>query len=366
MNNSISIPYMNLSVTNSEERNKLLSRIDKVLLHGRLINGPEVSLFEEIIAKKCNTKYAIGVSSGGSALLLALLSLDIGKGDEVIIPSMSWISTAHAVSMTGATPVFADINNDLNVSVRSIESMINDKTKAVIPVHFMGKMCDLSPIDKLCKSRGIYLIEDASQAFGASQNGIKSGQTGIVNCFSLNSMKLLASLGEAGVITTNNINLALKLKSLRYCGMTDKEHSNTPSLNHRLETIQAAALLERLETFEQRKNRRREIAHTYDNAFASLPFEFIPDSYNGEDVYYGYTLLIDDRDQFMNHMKLSGIETKIKHAPLMCDQLPYKECLSDIGNARKIVNRIVCIPNHEGLTNNEVKIIIQAVEKFYE
>ena len=245
---------------NQDIKKQLLQAVDNILTHGRIILGPEVGEFENKVANFCQSKFAVGMGSGTDALYLALRSLDVGHGDEVITTPLSWIATANAIVLCGATPVFVDIGEDMNINADLIETAITEKTKVILPVHFTGRLCNMEKITQIATSRDIYIVEDAAQAFGASIHGAMAGSFGDVSAFSMNAMKVFNAYGEAGAAVTNNIALADKLRSLSYGGTINKEDCYYPSLNGRLDTIQAAMLSVSMMSLQAKIARRREIA----------------------------------------------------------------------------------------------------------
>ncbi len=216
------IPYRDLSVTNEQQKKELLESVDRVLSHGRIILGGEVDLLETKIAEICQKKYAIGVGSGTDALYLALRCLEVGPGDEVITTPLSWIATVNAIVLCGATPVFVDINEDLNMNTELIEAHVTPKTKAILPVHFTGRLCNMEQVMGIANQKNLCVVEDAAQAFGAHANGAKAGSFGHINCFSMNPMKVFCSYGESGALVTDEERLYRKLLSLRYAGTINK------------------------------------------------------------------------------------------------------------------------------------------------
>ena len=360
----ISIPYRDLSVKDPNLKRELMDAVDKVLSHGRLILGPEVSMLEQEIAKFCNKKFAVGVNSGTDALYFALRALDIGPGDEVITTPLSWIATLNAIVLCGATPVFVDIGEDMNINPALVENAITHKTKAILPVHFTGKMCDMSAIASIAAKNGLKVIEDASQAFGAKIQNKVAGSWGYVNCFSLNAMKILNAYGEAGIIVTDDAHVFDKLTSLRYAGTINKEDCHYPSLNGRIDTIQAAMLLVELKRLTPKINRLQEIARIYTTHLNDIVK--CPDDEGSFHVYYSYTILTDRRDELKNFLLEKGIETKIQHPILMPYHAAYKQKFKPyIPMAEKIVNQILCLPNHEKLTNEDVRHIVETVKFFF-
>jgi len=359
------IPYRDLSIIDNEKKRKLLSSVEKVLTHGRIILGPEVNRLESKIASICNKKYAVAVSSGTDSLYLSLRSLDICAGDEVITTPLSWISTVNAIVLCGATPVFVDIGNDLNIDVQLINDALTAKTKAILPVHFTGKMCNMIRIMQCAIENNLFIIEDASQAFGSHMNNQKAGSFGDVNCFSLNPMKNLCAYGEAGVIVTDNKSIYEKLLSLRYSGTINKENCIYPSLNGRIDTIQAAMLLVELDYFVDKLKRIREIAHYYTERLQGIVL--CPEEEGTYHSFYSYTIMTNRRKELMEYLNSKEIETKIQHPILMPYHSAYKNFFTSIKipNAERLVEQILSIPNHEKLTQKEVKYIADSIENFF-
>jgi len=361
------VPFMDLRISNESERNELLSAIETVFKHGRILLGPEVLELEHKVASFCNKKFAVSVSSGTDALFLALKSLGIGKGDEVITTSLSWIATANAIYNCQATPVFADIGDDLNISPESVIKLITDKTKAIIPVHYTGKICQMNEIKRIAKEHNIAIIEDASQAFGAYYYNKPAGSFGTISCFSLNPMKVFAASGEAGIVLTDDINIYNRLIALRHNGMEDRIKCIEPSINGRMDTIQAAILLKRLKTVEEFINRRRTIATEYSKYLKTVVK--VPIEKKGErDSFYTYTIRTreNERDELKDFLLLKGIETQIQHPLLMSQQVPFKKYVSDDNkHTEEVVKNVLCLPINEKLSDDAVEYVIKAVLDFY-
>lgn len=231
-----SIQFLDLRVENSEKL-KMIEAFTKVLDHGQLVMGPEVYQFENMLAQYCQRKYCTAVGSGTTAVYLALKALDLKPGDEVITSSLSWIATANAIALNGAQPVFADINDDLNISTDSVAHLITSKTKAILSVDYTGKLADIVSLTELSSSHNLKLVADASQAFGASRFGKVSGSYGDIAAISHNPMKVLGALGEAGSVLTDDLDTKERLDILRYNGTINKEYLVTPSLNGRMSTL---------------------------------------------------------------------------------------------------------------------------------
>ncbi len=358
------IRFRDLAVTDKDLKHELLDVVDTVLSHGMLILGEEVVTMEREIANYCHRKYCIGVGSGTDALYLSLRALDIGVGDEVITTPLTWVATTNAIVLTGATPVFCDIRDDFNLNPDLLEGLITDKTKAILPVNFTGQMCDMDKILEIAEKYDIYLIEDAAQSFGSCYKDKPSGSFGDISCFSINPMKNLSAYGEAGVVLTDNYEIAKKIASLRYAGTVNKEDCHYPSINGRIDTLQAAMISVNLKYFHGKISRIREIAATYDkflNQYVKIPKTY-PDSLQS---YYSYTILVDNREKFIEYMEKSNIETKVQHPYLMPYHSAYKGVYhASIPVADEIVKKLICIPCHEKLTDEEVKRVCDKIACF--
>ncbi|MEW6237342.1 MAG: DegT/DnrJ/EryC1/StrS family aminotransferase [Candidatus Omnitrophota bacterium] len=359
------VPFLDLRILDDQSRNDLLEAINKVFLHGRFILGPEVQEFEEAIASYCGRKYAVGVNSGTDALYLGLKSLDLGRGDEVITTSLSWIASANAIAMTGATPVFADIRDDLNIDPLSIEKLISPKTKAIVPVHYTGKVCRMPEIMELAQKHNLIVIEDAAQAFGARLNDQVAGSYGRIACFSMNPMKVFAACGEAGVVVTDEKELYDRLIYLRYNGVVNRETCYETSLNGRMDTIQAAVLLQRLRGLSEIIETRRRFAAIYQIELAGIVD--LPCESAGEwNVYYTFTIRASRRDELKTFLEAQGVETKIQHPILMPEQPAYRNGVKgEYPNAQRLLKRILCVPCHEKLTEDDIHYVIKQIKEFY-
>lgn len=364
--NRMTVPFLDLRVESAEERGAYLAAIDRILQHGRILNGPEVAQFEEAVARYCGTAYAVGVSSGTAALFLAVRSLGIGAGDEIILPALSFVGSANGVALTGAKPVFVDIGEDMLMDPAAIERAITARTKAIMPVHFTGAMCRIAEIEAIARKHGLHLIEDAAPAFGGMRDGRKAGSFGPVGCISMNPMKVLNALGEAGVVLCHDAATRQRLEELRYHGMVNKEYCQAVSFNGRIDTIQAAVLLQRLSRIETAIARRREVASAYARGLGDIVQ--VPTEPPGtRNVYYTYTIQTPQRDALKAHLDSQGVETKIYHAQLMPEQPVYAadaHSAFPVGNA--VVRRVLCLPIHEKIPGAQVDYVIAAVQRFFE
>ena len=359
------IPYRDLSVKDLRRKRELLAAVEKVLSHGRMILGPEVGRFEQLMADSCSKQYAVGVSSGTDALYLALRSLGVGPGDEVITTPLSWIATTNAIVQCGAEAVFVDIGEDLNIDADLISEAVTPRTRAILPVHFTGRLCAMDTILHIAGERNLLVIEDAAQAFGARRGEKQAGSFGHAGCFSMNPMKIWCACGEAGAVVTDDRDVYEKLCTLRYAGTVNKEDCHYPSLNGRIDTVQAAMLLVDFNYLPEKIARRQEIARVYTEGLHDLVG--CPREDGSYHCYYSYTVLAEKREKLVEHLSGKGIETKVQHPILMPYHTAYKDrTYPPLPVAERLVNRILCLPNQEDLSTEEIDYVIGSVREFYE
>lgn len=361
--NNVRVPFLDLRIGKEESAN-LLDAISRVFKHGKLVMGPEVEECESLIAEYCNRKYAISVNSGTDALFTALRAIDICFPHEVITSSLSWIATANAITMCGATPVFADIDDDLNLNPSSVEKLISRKTKAILVVNYTGRVCRIHELIEIAHRHNIPLIEDGSQSFGASYLGQKCGSFGILSAISHNPMKVFAACGEAGSILCDDEDLRGRIISLRYNGTINKETCVEPSLNGRMDTIQSAILIQRLKTLPTLISKREYNAKFYDRnlqGFVTTP----PRNAKNNDVFYTYTIRSSQRDLLKKHLEKQGIETKVQHSLLMPQQPAYRKNAKGYwANADKLSKEILAIPVHESLSLEQLEYVVDQIKTF--
>jgi dTDP-4-amino-4,6-dideoxygalactose transaminase len=357
------VRFMDLSVE-AAVRRQYLDAIDAVLTSGLIVNGPEVEHFERQIAIYCGTQDAVGVGSGTAALYLALKCLDIGPGDEVILPALSFVGTANAVASVGASPIFVDIRDDLLINPEAVNAAITSRTRAIMPVHFTGNVSDMDALLAIAERQSLPIIEDAAPAFGATYRQRKAGTFGSLGCFSANPMKVLGAIGEAGIVVTQSETHAARLRELRYHGVRDKEVCLEVSLNERLDTIQAAILSIRLQEFEQNRQRREAIARRY-AAHLSNIVATPKVAAHVRHAWYHYAILCDRRDDLGRALAAEAIETRVYHPRLMPDHPVHARKARDYPVGRDVVDRILCIPMHEKLKDEEIDRVSEAVARFY-
>lgn len=364
----VKVRYRDLSVSDPVFRNELLRAVEDKLCSGELLMGSSVEKLEKIISEFCGSQYCVAVSSGTDAIYLALRAFNIGPGDEVIVPAMSWVATVNAVIMAGANPIFVDIRDDLNINSDLIIQSITKKTKAILPVHYTGRLCDIIHINEIAKKYNLVVIEDAAQSFGAQLQNSNACQISEAVAYSLNPMKIFPSFGEVGAILVNDEEVANHLRSLRYLGTINKEIWIEPSLNFKVDEIQAAMMLVSFSRVASSIERRLEIAKSYGDSlgrYVECPTS--PTSPNDKrSVFFDYTIITEKRDDLGRYLADRGIEIKIRH-PLLLTQHP---CMSDytriMPNAELLVDKILSLPIHEKLTDAQVDYIIEHIKSFFE
>ena len=365
----MNIPFASFVPMHEEIRKDLDAAYKKVVDKSYFIQGEECEKFEEEYAAYCGTKYCVGVATGLDAIYLILKALDIKAGDEVIVPSNTYIATALAVSFTGAKPVFVEpVIDTYNIDVTRIEEKITEKTKAIIAVHLQGRAADMDAINAIAKKHGLYVLEDAAQAHGAKYKGQKVGALSDAAAWSFYPGKNLGALGDAGCITTNNKEIADKVRALGNYGSDYKYHHIYQGTNSRLDEMQAAFLRVKLPHLDKWNQARRRIAEAYllgiTNPLIKLP---LATSEKYEHIYHVFVIRCDRRDELEKYLKDNGIGT-VKHYPVpMHLQKAYEELHIQEGElpiAEEISKTVLSIPMYYGMTKEEVEYVIDALNKF--
>jgi len=361
------IPYVNLQKQWLEEREELLSIIDKVFESAQFVGGDELDRFEASIAKLCGTMYACGLNSGTDALMLALALSGIGKGDEVITPPNSFIASTAAIVHIGATPVFVDVLSDQNIDPSKIEAAITEKTKAIMPVHLTGRMCDMDPIMDIAKKYDLVVIEDAAQSVGSKYKGKYSGSIGDVGCFSTHPLKNLNACGDGGFLTTNDQSLFDKARSYRNHGMVNRNIVDHFGVVTRMDNLQASILNYRLKKIEEVTLQRRRNAQLYIDGIDN-PNVFIPEEKNSEyNVYHTFVIQTKFRDELKEYLNKNKIDTAI-HYPIpihlqpAAKKLGYK--IGDFPITERQSKEILTLPVNQFLEKNDLERIISVINKF--
>jgi len=362
------VPFMSLEHVQNELDSELRNAFDRVYKSSHYIIGNEVSAFEKEFAEYCGRKYAVGCNSGLDALMLPLKALGIGTGDEVIVPSNTYIATALAVSYTGAVPVFVEPDiRTYNIDPEKIKEKITDKTKALMIVHLYGQPCDMSAIGKIAEEYNIKIIEDCAQAHGAKYNGKRVGSFGYAAGFSFYPGKNLGAFGDAGAIVSDDDSFINKIKALRNYGSDYKYHHIYKGYNTRLDEIQAAILRVKLPHLYHMNKYRANIARRYFEGISNplIKTPFVIDDV--KPVWHIFAVRCDRRPDLEMYLKDNGIET-IKHYPVPIHlQGAYKELNIKEGSlpvAEEISRTELSIPMFYGMTDEQVCYVISKLNQF--
>jgi dTDP-4-amino-4,6-dideoxygalactose transaminase len=369
----MNVPLIDLQAQYVSIRDAVRQAVDRVFETQHFVMGPEVAALESEIAAYCETKQAIGCASGSDALLLALMALDIGAGDEVITTPFSFFATASAIARLGARPVFVDIDPlTYNINVDQIASAITERTKVVLPVHLYGQMADMDPIVELCGAKNLILLEDAAQAIGATNRGRRAGSLGLAGCFSFYPSKNLGAAGDAGIITTNDDDFATRVRRLRvHGGLTEYQHVEV-GINSRLDALQAAVLRAKLPHLDEWSDARAQKAEIYSHLLegAKLSFKVDPPFVKPENrhIFHQYVVRVPHhRDALMEHLKARGVASKIYY-PI---PLHLQECFAYLGyqqgefpEAEKAARETFALPLFPELTAEQQEYVVNSIQDF--
>ncbi|MCR4278618.1 MAG: DegT/DnrJ/EryC1/StrS family aminotransferase [bacterium] len=365
----MTVPFLDTTRDIERYRDEYLLAARRVLDSGAFSLGPAVQGFEEAFSLYLGVHYAIGVSGGTMALYAALLSLGIGRGDEVIVPSNTFIATAEAVVMTGAKPVFCDVpENSFLVDVEHMESVRSAKTKAVIVVHLYGQAVSMNSVLAWAKEWHLRVVEDCAQAHGAVMGGKRVGSFGDVGCFSFYPTKNLGSLGEGGAAVTDDAEIMTHIKAVRCHGIIKvKYQHDVMGTNLKMAGLQGAFLSLKLGRLDEANARRREIACRYREAFAGLPI-LLPEDTGDSHVYYQFVLKTDQRDRLLQFLKDRKIGAGIYY-PVPCHLQPsmraYSKGMGQCPNAERHAEEVLSLPMFPELTNAEVEEVTNVVRSFF-
>ncbi|MBD3296590.1 MAG: hypothetical protein GF392_04415, partial [Candidatus Omnitrophica bacterium] len=364
------IPFVDLKRQHKEISGRVETAVERVLRSACYISGPRVSGFEKEFAAYCGTKYAIGVSSGSDALLLSLKMLDIGKGDEVITTPFTFVSTVDTILRCGARPVFADIRPDtLNIDPEEIRSKITARTKAVIPVHMYGNICDMSAIRSTARRHGLKIIEDACQAHGAEYKGRKAGSMGTAGCFSFYPSKNLGACGDAGMITTNSATVYRTASVLREYGQKKKYRHQLVGYNARLDEIQAAILRVKLKKLDTWNRKRRSLAERYIEGLKDVNAVTLP-SHNKYTVpvYHLFVIRVGDRNRLRDHLADKKTETGLHYPYPLHLQKAYRALgyrKNSLPETEKAAGNVLSLPMFPQLKTEEIDRVIEQIRSYY-
>jgi len=363
------VPFVDLQKQYLTLKVKINDAINQVMNNSQFINGSWVNNFEIAFSEKNNIKYCIGVGNGTDALIISLKQLGIGKGDEVILPANSFIATSESISITGAKPVFVDVDEYYNIDINKIPEKITKATKAIIAVHLYGQPAQIEKIAEISKTNNLFLIEDCAQAHFASYNNKYCGTFGDIATFSFYPSKNLGCYGDGGCIITNNEILAKKIRIYSNHGSTEKHNHIIEGINSRLDGIQAAILLQKLSYIDNWNIQRFEAAQYYSELLINNEFITIPKIIEGAShIFHLYVIKAYKRDELKKYLKNKEIETGLHYKYA----LPFLECYKscnyssiDFPVAYSNQNEILSLPIFPEIEKQQIEYVVESINEFY-
>jgi dTDP-4-amino-4,6-dideoxygalactose transaminase len=367
------VPLLDLAAQYAPIRDAVVEAVTRVVDTQKFILGPEVEAFEAEAAAYLGARHAIGVSSGTDALLVAMMALDLGPGDEVIVPTYSFFATAGCVSRTGATPVLVDIDPvSYNLDVEGVRRAITPRTRAVVPVHLYGQAADMTPLMALAREQGLTVIEDAAQAIGATLDGTALGTIGHFGCFSFYPSKNLGAAGDAGLVTVNDDDLAARVKLLRVHGAQRTYYHEKVGGNFRMAAIQAAVLAVKLRHLDAWTDARRRNADRYRQLFTALapqaPVRLPVELAGRRHIYNQFVIRADRRDALRDYLRAHGVGCEIYYP------VPFhlQPCFAYLGvpagalpEAERASEETLALPIYSELTEAQQQYVVETIAAFY-
>ena len=362
------IKYVDLTKQWIEEKSKLLPLLDKAIQINNHVNGRDIDLFERSICKYLKVKYCVALNSGTDALVCGLVALGIKRGDEVITPPNSFISSTSSIAHLGAIPVFADVKDDQTIDPVKIIKKITPKTKAIMPVHLTGRLSQMDEIKKISKKYNIPIIEDAAQSILSKYKSFESGTSGLIGCFSAHPLKNLNAIGDAGFVVTNNKRIANTIKLMRNHNLVDRNKVSKFGFVSRMDTIQATILLYRLKNLKKIIAKRRKNASLYKKLLNRGKIYFNQDDKNYFDTYHTFVIQVENRNSLQKYLQKKDIETFVHypipiHLQKACSKYNYMK--GDFPKAEKQAKSILSLPIHQYLSEKDIIKISNAINLFY-
>lgn len=358
--------FIDLKTQQDRVRSQIEDNIKKVLDHGKYIMGPEIFELEKRLAEFVGVKHCIGVSSGTDALLIAMMAMDIGPGDEVITTPFTFIATGEMIALLGAKPVFVDIDpKTYNIDPLKIKEAISTRTKAIIPVSLYGQCADFDAINAIADKHGIPVIEDAAQSLGATYKGRQSCNLSTIGCTSFFPSKPLGGYGDSGACFTNDDNLAKVMKELRVHGQDRRYHHPRVGINGRMDTLQAAILLPKLDIFSDEIGSRGEIGARYSSMIKNTCQRVVPPYIEpgNTSVFAQYTVLVNNRGEVLARFKEAGIPTAV-HYPVPLNKQPALQTSEfNLSVAEELSDKVMSLPMHPYLSEADQNRVVEILGK---
>lgn len=361
----IKVPFFFAKREHKVLKSEILKSISKSFLHGQTLQGPEVKILEKKMAKLVGKKYAVAVGSCTDALFFSLKALGIGKGDEVIVTSYSYLASATCILRCGAKPVFVDVDESGNMKIKQIINKINKKTKAIIYVHLYGYFQNINKLKKILKSKKISLIEDFAQSLGAFKKKIKAGSIGDISCTSFDPTKVISAPGSGGMAFSDDVLIKDKIIKLRYHGKSKDGDHDFLGMNSQLPSIVAASLLIKIKKLNINQKKRIAIAKKYIEGLKNLNLKLPPFYKDGQHIYHKFVIKLEKRDELSEFLKKNGVECLVHYKKSLPELTIFKKYMSKFPIANELKKKSLSIPIHPYLTSEEIKYVISTIKTFF-
>lgn len=362
------VPFIDLVQRYAEERDEILKCVDRVLSKGHLVLTEELTEFEDQVCAYTGAKHCLGLNSGTDALMIGLWAAGIGRGDEVITTPVSFVATVGSIVHVGATPVFADVKDDQTIDPAEIEKKITPRTKAIMPVHWVGRVADMEAIQAIAKKHNLKVIEDAAQSMGAYFNGKHGGTFGDVGAVSAHPLKNLNALGDGGLLLTNDDEIAEKARLYRNHGQAGRDNTVIFGVNSRLDVLNAEVLKFRLTRLKTVIAKRKENADLYRKLIKPGHVYIPPEQPNEVVSYVMFITQADDRDRLQKYLADAGVQTLVYYGTALhlhkaSEKLGYRR--GDLPKAERQCDRVLALPHMQYLSADQIGYVADLVNKFY-
>lgn len=364
----IKVPFVDLKQRYQEEKGELLSAVERVLESGHFVFGPDVEALEQRVAAFVGAHHCVSLNSGTDALMIGLMAAGIGKGDEVITTPITFVATSAAIAHVGAIPVYADVGDDQNIDPAEIEKKITPRTKAIMPVHWTGRIADMGAILEIAGRHGLKVVEDSAQSMGAYWRGKHGGTFGIAGAISCHPLKNFNAVGDGGLLLTNDDAVARKARLYRNHGLERRDHCVEWGVNSRLDALHAAVLLMRLDRLESVIDRRRRNVELYRKLIKAPQCRLPQCKPHERNSFVMFITQSDDRDRLQAYLQERGIESLVYygtpvHLHPAAARLGYKR--GDFPVAERQSDRVLALPHHQHLTEDQIAYVADTVNLFY-
>ena len=365
---AVKVPFIDLKQRYEEEKTELLACVERVVSQGHFVLTQEVNEFEEQAAKYVGVKHIVGLNSGTDALMMALWAYGIGKGDEVITTPVSFVATTGSIVHVGAKPVYVDVRDDQNIDPAKIEAAITPRTKAIMPVHWIGRIADMNAILEIARKHKLLVLEDAAQTMGAYYHGKHGGSQGNASAFSAHPLKNLNALGDGGFMGTNDDEVARKVRLYRTHGLESRDSCVMYGVNSRLDSLNAEVLKFRLQRLKSVVDRRRRNVEIYRKLIKQGPIYIPPEPPHEHNSYVMFITQAERRDKLKDYLSERGIESLVYYGTALhlhkaAAKLGYKR--GDFPVAERQCDRVLALPHHQHLTEDQITYVAETVNKFY-